>query len=338
MFEKALIANRGEIACRLIRCARHLGIRTVAVYSTPDRNARHVALADESVHIGPAASAHSYLDIDRIVRAARDTGAQSLHPGYGFLSENAALPEKLAEAGITFVGPPPFAISAMGDKIRSKQIALDAGVNVIPGTTTEAATVEQAVEDARAIGYPVMVKASAGGGGKGMRVAYSDDELREAFVLAKSEALKSFADDRMLVEKFVEQPRHIEIQVLADHYGNVVHLGERECSVQRRNQKVLEESPSPFVDDDLRAAMGKQAVSLAKKVGYSSAGTVEFLVSGVDKSFYFLEMNTRLQGTNLRASASLRQILKVAGATRSTRLTEPSFSIVPVHRMRRAAS
>jgi propionyl-CoA carboxylase alpha chain len=295
-FDKVLIANRGEIACRLIRAARRLRIRSVAVYSTPDAHAPHARLADEAVHVGPAASAASYLDVDRIVGAALSVGAQALHPGYGFLSENPAFVRRLEREGVAFVGPPADAISKMGDKIMSKKIAAGCGVNVIPGFVGEIGSEEQAINEARSIGYPVMVKASAGGGGKGMRVAYSDKEVREAFRLSKSEAAKAFGDDRMLIEKFVEKPRHIEIQVIGDKHGNFVHLGERECSIQRRNQKIIEESPSKIVDEQMRQEMGQQAITLAKAVNYSSAGTVECLVSGVDRSFYFLEMNTRLQG------------------------------------------
>lgn len=296
ILQKVLIANRGEIACRLVRAAKRLRLQTVAVYSTPDALAPHVLLADEAVHIGPAAAAASYLNGARIIEAARRTGARAVHPGYGFLSENSAFVKHVENAGVTFVGPPASAIESMGDKLLSKRIAASSGVNVIPGFVGEIVNEEQAIEEGRKITYPVMVKASAGGGGKGMRVAHTDDEMRTAFRLSKAEAMKAFGDDRMLIEKYIECPRHIEIQIIADKLGNIVHLGERECSIQRRNQKIIEESPSPFVDDALRRKMGEQAIALARAVNYSSAGTVECLVSGVDGSFYFLEMNTRLQG------------------------------------------
>jgi propionyl-CoA carboxylase alpha chain len=294
MFSKILIANRGEIACRVIKTARRMGISTVAVYSDADRDAVHVEMADEAVHIGPAPAAQSYLVIDKIVDACAKTGAQAVHPGYGFLSEREAFPTALAAAGVTFIGPNPAAIAAMGDKIESKKAAAAAGVSTVPGHMGTIEDAEDAVRIARQIGYPVMIKASAGGGGKGMRIAYSDTEAREGFALARSEAKSSFGDDRVFVEKFIVDPRHIEIQLIGDKHGNVVHLGERECSIQRRNQKVIEEAPSPLLDAATRAKMGAQAVALAKAVGYDSAGTVEF-VAGQDKSFYFLEMNTRLQ-------------------------------------------
>ena len=294
MFSKILIANRGEIACRVIRSARKMGIATVAVYSDADRQALHVAMADEAVHIGPAPSAESYLRIDRIIDACRETGAQAVHPGYGFLSENAEFCKALDAAGITFIGPGIEAITVMGDKITSKQLADSAGVSTIPGYTDVIEGPEQAVQIARDIGYPVMLKASAGGGGKGMRVVWDDDECKDAFERASNEARASFGDDRVFAEKFIEEPRHIEIQVLADGHGNVIYLGERECSIQRRHQKVIEEAPSPFIDEPTRKAMGEQAVALAKAVNYASAGTVEFIVDG-SRNFYFLEMNTRLQ-------------------------------------------
>ncbi|HEY5998564.1 MAG TPA: acetyl/propionyl/methylcrotonyl-CoA carboxylase subunit alpha [bacterium] len=294
MFGKILIANRGEIACRVIATAKRLGIRTVAVYSDADRDALHVRLADEAVHIGPPPAAQSYLLADRIIAACKQTGAEAVHPGYGFLSENPRFAEALAAAGIVFIGPPPTAVAAMGDKVTSKKIAADAGVNVIPGALDVMRDADHAVEIARAIGYPVMLKASAGGGGKGMRIAHNDRECREGFARSSSEAASSFGDARVFVEKFIEQPRHIEIQVIADAYGSTLYLNERECSVQRRHQKVLEESPSPFLDAATRRAMGEQAVALARAVGYTSAGTVEFVVDA-RRNFYFLEMNTRLQ-------------------------------------------
>ena len=294
MFKKILIANRGEIAVRVIRTARRLGIATVAVYCDTDRDALHVETADEAVNIGPPPAATSYLVIDRIVEAAAKTGADAVHPGYGFLSERAAFAEALAAAGITFIGPNAKAIAAMGDKIESKKLAAAAGVSTVPGHLGVIADTAEAVAVAREIGLPVMVKASAGGGGKGMRIARQLDEVGEAVRLARSEARSSFGDDRVFIEKYIEHPRHIEIQILADKHGHVVHLGERECSIQRRNQKVVEEAPSPAVDARLRATMGKQAVGLARAVGYDSAGTVEF-VMGEDRRFYFLEMNTRLQ-------------------------------------------
>ncbi len=294
MFKKILIANRGEIACRVIRTARQMGIRTVAVYSEADKDARHVELADEAVLIGPPPSAQSYLLIDRIVQACKDTGAEAVHPGYGFLSENAAFCATLEKEGIAFIGPKAHAIEAMGDKIASKKLALAAKVNTIPGHNSAIGSPDEAVAIAKGIGYPVMIKASAGGGGKGLRVAANDKECHEGFTSCRNEAKNAFGDDRVFIEKFVEEPRHIEIQVLGDAHGNIVYLNERECSIQRRHQKVIEEAPSPFLDDATRRAMGEQAVQLARAVQYQSAGTVEFVV-GKDKSFYFLEMNTRLQ-------------------------------------------
>ena len=292
--KKILIANRGEIACRVIRTARKLGIATVAVHSDADRDAMHVKLADEAVHIGPAPSAQSYLQIDKIIEAIRQTGADAVHPGYGFLSENQAFAERLEQEGVIFIGPPVGAIQAMGDKITSKKIAAEAGVSTVPGFMGLISDADEAVRISNEIGYPVMIKASAGGGGKGMRIAWNETEAREGFQASKNEAKSSFGDDRIFIEKFVTQPRHIEIQVLGDKHGNVLYLGERECSIQRRNQKVIEEAPSPFLDAATRKAMGEQAVALAKAVGYHSAGTVEFIVDG-DRNFYFLEMNTRLQ-------------------------------------------
>lgn len=294
MFKKILIANRGEIACRVMKTASRMGIATVAVYSDADADAVHVEMADEAVHIGPAAANQSYLLGDRIIAACKQTGAEAVHPGYGFLSENAAFCEKLEAEGIVFIGPKPKAIQAMGDKITSKKIAAQAGVSTVPGFMGLIDDAEHAVKIAGEIGYPVMIKASAGGGGKGMRIAWNDDEAREGFERSKSEAASSFGDDRIFIEKFVEEPRHIEIQVLADAHGNCLYLGERECSIQRRNQKVVEEAPSPFLDAETRAAMGAQSVALAKAVDYQSAGTVEFIVDK-SRNFYFLEMNTRLQ-------------------------------------------
>jgi len=294
MFTKILIANRGEIACRVMRTARKMGIATVAVYSEADRSARHVELADEAVCIGPPPSRESYLVMDRIIDACKQTGAQAVHPGYGFLSENAEFSRKAEEAGIVFIGPKHASIDAMGDKIASKKLAMAAGVNTIPGYNDVIADSAQAVRIAREIGYPVMIKASAGGGGKGLRVARNDDEARSGFDACKAEAAASFGDDRVFIEKFIEEPRHIEIQVLGDAHGNLVYLWERECSIQRRHQKVIEEAPSPFLDEATRRAMGEQAVALARAVDYQSAGTVEFVV-GRDRGFYFLEMNTRLQ-------------------------------------------
>jgi len=293
-FTKILIANRGEIACRVIRTAKLMGIKTVAVYSEADRDALHVLEADEAVCIGPAASGESYLRGDKIIAACKAAKAQAVHPGYGFLSENAAFARQLKRAGITFIGPNERAIKAMGDKIESKKLAEKAGVNVVPGYTKALKNYAEASKVAKTIGYPVMLKASAGGGGKGMRVCANTTALKEAFVSAVREAKSSFGDDRVFLEKFIENPRHIEIQVLADSFGNTIHLGERECSIQRRHQKVIEEAPSPFIDDATRAAMGAQAVKLAKAVNYVSVGTVEFIVDA-DRNFYFLEMNTRLQ-------------------------------------------
>jgi propionyl-CoA carboxylase alpha chain len=294
MFEKILIANRGEIACRVIKTARKMGIKTVAVYSDADRDARHVALADESVFIGAAPSRESYLQADKIIAACKQTGAQAVHPGYGFLSENEGFAKRIEEEGIVFIGPKHYSIAAMGDKIASKKLAKEAKVNTIPGWNDAIETAEQAVSIAKDVGYPVMIKASAGGGGKGLRVAFNDKEALEGFTSCRNEARNSFGDDRVFIEKFVEEPRHIEIQVLGDSHGNVIYLNERECSIQRRHQKVIEEAPSPFISDKTRKAMGEQAVALAKAVKYQSAGTVEFVV-GKDQSFYFLEMNTRLQ-------------------------------------------
>jgi propionyl-CoA carboxylase alpha chain len=294
MFDKILIANRGEIACRVIKTARKMGIKTVAVYSDADRNALHVKMADEAVHIGPPPAAQSYIVIDRIMEAIRRTGAQAVHPGYGFLSENMNFAAALEKEGVVFVGPPSPAIEAMGDKITSKKIAQGAGVSTVPGHMGLIADADEAASISAKIGYPVMIKASAGGGGKGMRIAWNDAEAREGFQSSKNEAAASFGDDRIFIEKFVTQPRHIEIQVLADKHGNCVYLHERECSIQRRNQKVIEEAPSPFLDEATRKAMGEQACALAKAVGYTSAGTVEFIVDG-NRNFYFLEMNTRLQ-------------------------------------------
>jgi len=294
MFNKILIANRGEIACRVIKSAKKMGIKTVAVYSDADADARHVALADEAVNIGPPPSRDSYLQADKIIAACKQTDAQAVHPGYGFLSENEAFARRVEEEGITFIGPKHYSIAAMGDKIASKKLALGAKVNTIPGWNDAIETAERAVEIARDIGYPVMIKASAGGGGKGLRVAFNDKEAFEGFTSCRNEARSSFGDDRVFIEKYVEEPRHIEIQVLGDSHGSVVYLNERECSIQRRHQKVIEEAPSPFISDATRKAMGEQAVALARAVKYQSAGTVEFVV-GKDQSFYFLEMNTRLQ-------------------------------------------
>ena len=294
MFQKILIANRGEIACRVIKTARRMGIATVAVYSDADRSALHVRMADEAVHIGPSPAAQSYIVIDRIMAAVAATGADAVHPGYGFLSENRAFAAALEAAGVVFIGPPSSAIEAMGDKITSKKLAMAAGVSTVPGHMGIIADADEAVLIAARVGYPVMIKATAGGGGKGMRIAWTDAEAREGFQSSKNEAAASFGDDRIFIEKFVTQPRHIEIQVLADGHGNCVYLHERECSIQRRNQKVIEEAPSPFLDAATRAAMGEQACALARAVGYTSAGTVEFIVDGA-RNFYFLEMNTRLQ-------------------------------------------
>ncbi|GAA3897880.1 acetyl-CoA carboxylase biotin carboxylase subunit [Sphingomonas limnosediminicola] len=298
MFKKILIANRGEIACRVIRTAKRMGIKTVAVYSDADARAPHVKMADEAVRLGPPPASESYLKAELIIDACKATGAEAVHPGYGFLSERTTFAKALEEAGIAFIGPPPNAIAAMGDKIESKKLARDAGVNVVPGYLGDIATTDEAVKIASDIGFPVMMKASAGGGGKGMRLAWSEKDVREGFDSVKREGLNSFGDDRVFIEKFIEQPRHIEIQVLGDQHGNILYLGERECSIQRRHQKVVEESPSPFVTAKMRKAMGEQAVALARAVGYYSAGTVELIVSGADptgESFYFLEMNTRLQ-------------------------------------------
>ncbi|MCY1127348.1 acetyl/propionyl/methylcrotonyl-CoA carboxylase subunit alpha [Frigidibacter sp. RF13] len=294
MFKKILIANRGEIACRVIKSARKMGIKTVAVYSDADRNALHVQMADEAVHIGPPPAAQSYIVIDKIMAAIRATGAEAVHPGYGFLSERMDFAAALEKEGVVFIGPPSPAIEAMGDKITSKKLAKEAGVSTVPGYMGLIADADEAVKISREIGYPVMIKASAGGGGKGMRIAWNDQEAAEGFQSSKNEAAASFGDDRIFIEKFVTQPRHIEIQVLADKHGNCVYLHERECSIQRRNQKVIEEAPSPFLDEATRKAMGEQACALAKAVGYTSAGTVEFIVDG-NRNFYFLEMNTRLQ-------------------------------------------
>ncbi|MEP5631932.1 MAG: acetyl/propionyl/methylcrotonyl-CoA carboxylase subunit alpha [Tateyamaria sp.] len=294
MFNKILIANRGEIACRVIKTARKMGLSTVAIYSDADAQALHVQMADEAVHIGPAPANQSYIVIDKVMEAVKSSGAQAVHPGYGFLSENSKFAKALDAAGVAFVGPPVGAIEKMGDKITSKKIAQEAGVSTVPGYMGLIADADEAVKISNEVGYPVMLKASAGGGGKGMRIAWNDQEAREGFQSSKNEAANSFGDDRIFIEKFVTQPRHIEIQVLCDAYGNGIYLGERECSIQRRNQKVVEEAPSPFLDEATRKAMGEQAVALAKAVGYASAGTVEFIVDGA-KDFYFLEMNTRLQ-------------------------------------------
>jgi len=294
MFKKILIANRGEIACRVIKTARKMGIKTVAVYSDADKNALHVRMADEAVHIGPPPASESYIVIDKILDAIKKTGAEAVHPGYGFLSENAKFAKALDDAGVAFIGPPASAIEAMGDKITSKKLAAEAGVSTVPGYMGLIDSADEAVKIANDIGYPVMIKASAGGGGKGMRIAWNDQEAREGFQSSKNEARSSFGDDRIFIEKFVTQPRHIEIQVLGDKHGNCIYLNERECSIQRRNQKVIEEAPSPFLDEETRKAMGEQSVALAKAVDYCSAGTVEFIVDG-ERNFYFLEMNTRLQ-------------------------------------------
>lgn len=294
MFKKILIANRGEIACRVIKTAKAMGIKTVAVYSDADREALHVKMADEAIHIGPPPANESYIVIDKIIDAVKKSGAEAVHPGYGFLSENPLFPAALEKIGVAFIGPPVGAIKAMGDKITSKKLASKAGVSTVPGHMELIADEDEAVKISNKIGYPVMIKASAGGGGKGMRVAWNDGEAREGFQSSKNEAAASFGDDRIFIEKFVTQPRHIEIQVLGDTHGNVIYLGERECSIQRRNQKVIEEAPSPFLDEATRKAMGEQAVALSKAVDYCSAGTVEFIVDG-NRNFYFLEMNTRLQ-------------------------------------------
>jgi len=294
MFDKILIANRGEIACRVIKTAKQMGIKTVAVFSDADRNALHVQMADEAVNIGPPPANQSYIDIEKVISAVKKTNAQAVHPGYGFLSENAKFAQSLSDIGVTFIGPPENAIESMGDKITSKKIAQEAGVNTVPGYMGVIKDEDEALSISEKIGYPVMIKASAGGGGKGMRIAWNDSEVKEGFQSSKNEAASSFGDDRIFIEKFVTQPRHIEIQVLADTKGNCIYLGERECSIQRRNQKVVEEAPSSFLDEKTRRKMGEQACNLAKAVGYSSAGTVEFIVDK-DKNFYFLEMNTRLQ-------------------------------------------
>ena len=298
MFKKILIANRGEIACRVIRTAQRMGIKTVAVYSDADARAPHVKMADEAVRLGPPPASESYLKAELIIDACKATGAEAVHPGYGFLSERESFAKALAKAGIAFIGPPPEAIAAMGDKIESKKLARKAGVNIVPGYLDDIATTAEALKIAKDIGFPVMMKASAGGGGKGMRLAWNEKDVREGFDGVKREGLSSFGDDRVFIEKFIEQPRHIEIQLLGDQHGNIVYLNERECSIQRRHQKVVEEAPSPFVSPEMRKAMGEQAVALARAVGYYSAGTVELIVNGADpsgKSFYFLEMNTRLQ-------------------------------------------
>jgi propionyl-CoA carboxylase alpha chain len=294
MFDRLLIANRGEIACRVMKTAKQMGIKTIAVFSDADRQALHVQMADEAVSIGPPPANQSYIDIEKVISAVRETKANAVHPGYGFLSENAKFAKALSDIGVTFIGPPEYAIKSMGDKITSKKIAQDAGVNTVPGYMGIINDDKEAVRISKQIGYPVMIKASAGGGGKGMRIAWNDTEVKEGFESSKNEAASSFGDDRIFIEKFVTQPRHIEIQILADTQGNCIYLGERECSIQRRNQKVVEEAPSPFLDEKTRKEMGEQACKLAKAVGYFSAGTVEFIVDR-DKNFYFLEMNTRLQ-------------------------------------------
>ncbi|MBS0512002.1 MAG: acetyl-CoA carboxylase biotin carboxylase subunit [Proteobacteria bacterium] len=316
MFKKILIANRGEIACRVIKTARKMGIKTVAVYSVADKDALHVDLADEAVCIGPAPSKESYLVMDKIIAACKQTGAEAVHPGYGFLSENEEFSRRLEEEGIKFIGPKAYSVGKMGDKIESKKLALAAGVNTIPGHNDAIAGPDEAVEIAKKIGYPVMIKASAGGGGKGLRVAFNDKETHEGFTSCVNEAKNAFGDDRVFIEKFVVEPRHIEIQVLGDAHGNYVYLNERECSIQRRHQKVIEEAPSPFIDPATRKAMGEQAVALARAVNYESAGTVEFVV-GADKSFYFLEMNTRLQvehpvTENITGLDLVEQMIRVA--------------------------
>ena len=294
MFKKILIANRGEIACRIIKTAKNMGIKTVAVYSDADREALHVKMADEAIYIGPSPAVESYIVIDKILDAVKKSGAQAVHPGYGFLSERAEFAEALEKNGVAFIGPPTGAINSMGDKITSKKLAQEAGVSTVPGHMSLIEDADEAIKISNEIGYPVMIKASAGGGGKGMRVAWNDEDAREGFQSSKNEAAASFGDDRIFIEKFITQPRHIEIQILGDKHGNVIYLGERECSIQRRNQKVIEEAPSPFLDEATRKAMGEQAVALSKAVDYCSAGTVEFIVDG-DRKFYFLEMNTRLQ-------------------------------------------
>ena len=322
MFEKILIANRGEIACRVIKSARKMGIKTVAIYSDADRNALHVKMADEAVHIGPPPANQSYIVIDKVMAAIKSSGAQAVHPGYGFLSENSKFAQALAAEGVAFVGPPVGAIESMGDKITSKKIAQEANVSTVPGYMGLIEDADEAVTISNQVGYPVMIKASAGGGGKGMRIAWNDDEAREGFQSSKNEAANSFGDDRIFIEKFITQPRHIEIQVLCDSHGNGIYLGERECSIQRRQQKVVEEAPSPFLDEATRKAMGEQAVALAQAVGYASAGTVEFIVDGA-KNFYFLEMNTRLQVehpvTELITGVDLvEQMIRVAAGEKLT--------------------
>jgi propionyl-CoA carboxylase alpha chain len=330
MFDKILIANRGEIACRVIKTARKMGIKTVAIYSDADKHALHVEMADEAVHIGPSPANQSYIVIDKVMDAIKKTGAQAVHPGYGFLSENPKFAEALEAAGVAFIGPPKGAIEAMGDKITSKKIAQEASVSTVPGYMGLIEDAEEAVKISKEIGYPVMIKASAGGGGKGMRIAWNDDDAREGFQSSKNEAASSFGDDRIFIEKFVTQPRHIEIQVLCDAHGNGIYLNERECSIQRRNQKVVEEAPSPFLDEATRKAMGDQSVALAKAVGYTSAGTVEFIVDG-DKNFYFLEMNTRLQVehpvTELITGVDLvEQMIRVANGEKLT-ITQDDVTI-----------
>ncbi|KIN61700.1 RimK-like ATP-grasp domain family protein [Sulfitobacter noctilucae] len=322
MFTKILIANRGEIACRVIKTARKMGLTSVAIYSDADAQALHVQMADEAIHIGPPPANQSYIVIDKVMAAIKESGAQAVHPGYGFLSENSKFAEALEAAGVAFVGPPVGAIEKMGDKITSKKIAKEAGVSTVPGYMGLIADADEAVKISNEVGYPVMLKASAGGGGKGMRIAWNDQEAREGFQASKNEAANSFGDDRIFIEKFVTQPRHIEIQVLCDAHGNGIYLGERECSIQRRNQKVVEEAPSPFLDEATRKAMGEQAVALAQAVGYTSAGTVEFIVDG-DKNFYFLEMNTRLQVehpvTELITGVDLvEQMIRVANGEKLT--------------------
>jgi propionyl-CoA carboxylase alpha chain len=330
MFSKLLIANRGEIACRAIRSCRRLGIQTVAVYSEADRDALHKQMADEAILIGPPPSAQSYLQIGRIIQACRDSGAEAVYPGYGFLSENAEFARRLEAGGIAFIGPNVYAIEAMGDKITSKKLAERAGVNTIPGYTEVIEDADQAVVIARDVGYPVMLKASAGGGGKGMRVAYNDAECRDGFERAGNEARSSFGDDRVFIEKFIEQPRHIEIQILADGQGTVLYLNERECSIQRRHQKVIEEAPSPFIDADTRRRMGEQACALARAVDYRSAGTVEFIVDS-KRNFYFLEMNTRLQVehpvTELITGLDLIELMIRVAAGEALPLTQADIGI-----------
>ncbi|KHA53028.1 acetyl-CoA carboxylase biotin carboxylase subunit [Sulfitobacter geojensis] len=322
MFKKILIANRGEIACRVIKTAKKMGLTSVAIYSDADAQALHVQMADEAIHIGPPPANQSYIVIDKVMAAIKESGAEAVHPGYGFLSENSKFAEALEAAGVAFVGPPVGAIEKMGDKITSKKIAQEAGVSTVPGYMGLIEDADEAVKISNEIGYPVMLKASAGGGGKGMRIAWNDEEAREGFQSSKNEAANSFGDDRIFIEKFVTQPRHIEIQVLCDAHGNGIYLGERECSIQRRNQKVVEEAPSPFLDEATRKAMGEQAVALAQAVGYTSAGTVEFIVDG-DKNFYFLEMNTRLQVehpvTELITGVDLvEQMIRVANGEKLT--------------------